>query len=797
MKKIISFIVILVSIFALINNVTVNASSSANINSNDKIIFDNGSSYNDFISEINSDTVLNVIVKFDNLNNMSNYEIPVIFENIYISSNSPYLSFNIFGKDNFSSQYIYLQELMNCIYVDYIEVFKINNNNSTEESDVSNGEDKYTWAQVLKDIGLNNFPYFDSVKIGMIDVGVIDETQNYFQNIDVYTEFFIPDGYDTQGNNKEKKTASNHASSVACLINEILKNVEHRTFYSGQVHHKFFSQSIIYLLDWFKDCNVKIINLSWGLNINTCDQYKRMDELFDYYASSYDMIFIKASGNDGENYVTSPAYGMNLITVGAIDANWDIIDKSNYSETFMKPLVVAPGKDISSINSDNVLYENNNTKLSSGTSYSTAITTGVVALLYLEFPSYLSKIENLLCVISAGAQKLKLSNSSFETDSGFGLINYSNSRMIILNEKVINYDNIYSNQISHNFTINSYTCVDFIIATQVYNKEDIRQLILDSNEMDMNLQLEYIEENGLDSIFIPKIKVKVLKNNELLYEIENCENIINFKIENLFSDAANYQIIVDYLDSIKVPISISSRDYGIYNIDEYEDKHIWKSEKDEIIHETPDNSEEYQCNKCQYFKVEIDKIITDPNENMGCGTEVTLNNGEYGGYEITQGFTRILYLQGDDILSLSRLDYNWTSSNANVAIVSSYGTVTALSVSEPTWVTIIATYKYNNEIIYHKDFLIVPDTSQEFKIYTYDVTMSVEDSYLFKMSYDKSPTISMFDYVWKIPCQKDESAGVQISQWGTITALAPGEMFIEGWSKYNPYIVIQINVVVI
>lgn len=65
------------------------------------------------------------------------------------------------------------------------------------------------------------------------------------------------------------------------------------------------------------------------------------------------------------------------------------------------------------------------------------------------------------------------------------------------------------------------------------------------------------------------------------------------------------------------------------------------------------------------------------------GTEVTNNGGAVNQKTIQVGFTRHAYL-GNNGPSVSRLDYNWTSSDASVATISQYGTIEALKIGRTT-----------------------------------------------------------------------------------------------------------------
>ena len=81
--------------------------------------------------------------------------------------------------------------------------------------------------------------------------------------------------------------------------------------------------------------------------------------------------------------------------------------------------------------------------------------------------------------------------------------------------------------------------------------------------------------------------------------------------------------------------------------------------------------------------------------------------------EKSEGFTRNMYVMVEDrnTQSISRLDYDWYSSNDDIAIVTSYGTVLAKNVDTNIEVKIYAMLKENPSIVYEKTFTIINDES--------------------------------------------------------------------------------------
>ena len=77
------------------------------------------------------------------------------------------------------------------------------------------------------------------------------------------------------------------------------------------------------------------------------------------------------------------------------------------------------------------------------------------------------------------------------------------------------------------------------------------------------------------------------------------------------------------------------------------------------------------------------KVIITTDTGEAKGTEVTQNSGIINGRTIQIGFTRSVFLDAS-APSTSRLKYTWTSSNPDVAAISPYGTITALSIGTTT-----------------------------------------------------------------------------------------------------------------
>jgi len=193
-------------------------------------------------------------------------------------------------------------------------------------------------------------------------------------------------------------------------------------------------------LQWIIDnaqlYNIKIVNLSIGTN-NTSSS----DPLVRAVESAWDkgIIVVVAAGNNGPNpsTVTSPGISRKIITVGASDDNREIKIWGNTlinfsgrgptAECIIKPDILAPGTDIVSCVSPTPYVDSNNCEnlkivdkhymRLSGTSMSTPIVTGALALLLEKNPK--------ICPDDA-KYLLKKSSTDLnypQNQQGWGLIN--------------------------------------------------------------------------------------------------------------------------------------------------------------------------------------------------------------------------------------------------------------------------------------------------------------------------------------------------------------------------------------
>lgn len=150
-----------------------------------------------------------------------------------------------------------------------------------------------------------------------------------------------------------------------------------------------------------------VINISLALT----DRHLAVGEAIDY-ATANGAIVIAGAGNDGENKTVYPAAEPNAMAIAAVDSSRLVADFSNFGPYVD---VCAPGANIYST------YIDPDFAWWSGTSFSTAFTSGLAALLKQKFNSaYGFQIRDM---IVAGAVNLDSLNPGRSGNLGAGLIN--------------------------------------------------------------------------------------------------------------------------------------------------------------------------------------------------------------------------------------------------------------------------------------------------------------------------------------------------------------------------------------
>ena len=185
-------------------------------------------------------------------------------------------------------------------------------------------------------------------------------------------------------------------------------------------------------------------------------------------------------------------------------------------------------------------------------------------------------------------------------------------------------------------------------------------------------------------------------------------------------------------------------------------------------------------------------LISDPDCYTEYGSEVRFNNGVYQGNTLTVGFSRFIYLNNSlAIPSQSRLDYEWYSSDDDIASISIYGTLFGKT---DGIVKIMAVYKYNPAITFVKQFIVLADTRIEDLInyvYNYTIFDGVGTTFIIELNDTNSyfPQNTLYDFTIM-----HNEVGGSVSSWGTITINGIGDIVISARSKINSKLVLWIIV---
>lgn len=194
-------------------------------------------------------------------------------------------------------------------------------------------------------------------------------------------------------------------------------------------------------------------------------------------------------------------------------------------------------------------------------------------------------------------------------------------------------------------------------------------------------------------------------------------------------------------------------------------------------------------------------LVTDPAYKQGfqLGSEVIFNNGSLKGNTITEGFTRNLYLMVKDRENdpMSRLEYDWYSSDDNIAKVSGYGTVLAMPVNNDSSVSIYAINKEDPSIVYKKDLTILKETKTDEIIIESYMTYSYSSEnglYTLELNFSNSPYPYISYYMWAI--EPIDDITVDMEHHNMVSSSGPGEALIIGNYRLNRRIFLKIHLTI-
>ena len=371
-----------------------------------------------------------------------------------------------------------------------------------------------------------------------------------------------------------------------------------------------------------------------------------------------------------------------------------------------------------------------------------------------------------------------------------------------INEQAITYDG--ENELYVFLPENGYYYIDIALPKSTYSL--ITLTIEQIEQKDINYQ-NRLDTNTIDELFDNK-------TNTNYFEEVTISHRSKIELDIVTSGTINRNIPIYIFEKHRDP-GYEPGDNHYYLVLEYTNNitSINKSPIFTIILNPgtyyigySDNFDKVQIQFALRRKVNTDlnidgTLVTDPARNQGfpLGSEVTFNDGALLGNTITEGFTRNLYLMVEDRLRdpMSRLDYDWYSSNENVAIVTKYGTVLALNVNENTTVTIYAINKDDPSIVYKKDFVILKETKTEQLVIECNMTYSYSEEngmYTLELDFTNCPYPYIGYYVWDI--ESFNGISVDMEHYGLIYSTGPGEALLTANYILNMRIFLKIHLTI-
>ena len=257
--------------------------------------------------------------------------------------------------------------------------------------------------------------YGSGINVAILDSGIM--TDHPALNETMSNKSRIIGSWNFVSNNADVEDDNGHGTSVAGLIGANGLHGYSRgvapdcSFLIGKIldyNGEGTIELLIQGIDWAIENNADIINLSLGTFVT--DKESPEIEAVNNAVGNNTLVCVAAGNTRGKEEfgyndmftILTPGIAKKAITVGAIDNNFILYKYSsagpvainydtltdnfvfndiNLQNTWMKPDVVAPG-----VKLNTTAYNHQNTTIVSGTSYSTAVVSGVCALLKSYLP---------------------------------------------------------------------------------------------------------------------------------------------------------------------------------------------------------------------------------------------------------------------------------------------------------------------------------------------------------------------------------------------------------------------------
>lgn len=347
-----------------------------------------------------------------NYENFPSYD----FHDIYLSSYFPIISVVVDVNQLIDDKY----EILNKI-AEIENVLDVVVKPNSKDKIVANQGLAYGEINVLNEVRSGSLTG-NGVKIGLLDTGIVDTDYPNFENTEIITRdrllFF--------------EIEAQHPTCMAALFGGEHGIAPAASIYSVEAFNNLSSE-----LDWLIEQNVDVVNMS--LSSERTGDYESQSALVDYMIWSYGISVCAADGNentnDGERLCGDLGMAYNAITVGMSGVDGVISGCHGYNTVngVDKPTICSYGNGLTV---QGVWVD------MSGTSVSTALTTGVVALLMELDPTLKLYPAKVTAVLTAGSYYLNdeffyFEDSGLDEYAGSGIVDFEKARDCINN--IIHY----------------------------------------------------------------------------------------------------------------------------------------------------------------------------------------------------------------------------------------------------------------------------------------------------------------------------------------------------------------------
>ena len=323
------------------------------------------------------------------------------YQNFYISEFSPFIDITYDYNYYVSHKYEILESITSNKYVKEVTVVE-------DVIEYNECMDYVIRACNVEDVVTNRTKTGDGVVVGILEPGVVKRNDELLQDVDITIR---PNALNLLGHQHTTEMAQLIAGSTGIAPGVKLLSA-------------YLTLILAEEIDWMLDHDVDIINMSCDDMIN--GRYTIVSAYADYIVYTYDVIIVAALGNDGngDGLIHNPALGYNVITVGSCNASAKPSSFNSYTtyEGPIKPTVCVPG--------EMVFIREDSSDIVYGTSISTALCSGMIALLLEDYPVLASEQERLIALITTNADFSIFNDfeqaNGFDFKAGAGLFNYQN-----------------------------------------------------------------------------------------------------------------------------------------------------------------------------------------------------------------------------------------------------------------------------------------------------------------------------------------------------------------------------------